>query len=629
MSADPQLKPNRQPTTSGLPQALYFQSGRQLLFGWLHVPTDEKTTSEMGLVICRPFGYESICSHRSVRIFAEAAAAMGVPALRFDYLGTGDSAEIEPTANQLDVWSTDVVAAVEELQRHTGVQRVCLMGFRFGALLATLAADCCKSVSGLILIAPVISGKRYLRELRTTRLAAALGSNSLEPPNSTQADNIKSSRPGSLEIGGFSLSAATIAALANVDLMGLRSAPAAEALIIDDSSLPMAQGFSQTLSEHGAKTAYLPMSGLVEMLMTAPGFGVTSESMVRVVGEWLFERSREPLPRSEFGAPRLDGPRAIPSTMMLTLPINSTIKSAFITERPVFFQSDTLLFGILTEPRPDETRRRGVILVNAGADHHIGASRIYVSLARRWAQDGYFVLRMDLAGIGDSSSRPGCPVDDVFPLGALDDIRAGIEFLKSRHGVGDITVAGLCSGAYHALRAAVAGMPINRILMVNPQHFFWKEGMNVNELQLAEVVRNPGVYRQQVLSVAAWKRLLTGKVSIWRIVKIFVQRPLLTLESTFRDIARRLRIRLPHDLGWELEEIAARGVRMVFVFAQGEPGIDLLRIEGGSSVARLRERCRVRIVDSGDHVFSGSGPRAALENVLSEELLVRTMIVGS
>jgi hypothetical protein len=41
-----------------------------------------------------------------------------------------------------------------------------------------------------------------------------------------------------------------------------------------------------------------------------------------------------------------------------------------------------------------------------------------------------------------------------------------------------------------------------------------------------------------------------------------------------------LRIRLPHDLGWELEEIAARGVRIVFVFAAAEPGLDLLTIQG-------------------------------------------------
>ena len=83
-------------------------------------------------------------------------------------------------------------------------------------------------------------------------------------------------------------------------------------------------------------------------------------------------------------------------------------------------------------------------------------------------------------------------------------------------------------------------------------------------------------------------------------------------------------MRLRYDLGRELEEIDARGVKIVFVFARDEPGIDLLKIEAGSSLRRLGERCRVRIIDDADHVFSQSGPRAALQDILSEELFART-----
>src|ERR1700730_6179538 len=110
MSADPRVEPFR-PATSGLAEALYFDSGEQRLFGWLH-RSSEATRANIGGVICKPFGYEAICSHRSVRALAEAAAGMGIPALRFDYLGAGDSADIEPQADQLDVWTRDVIAAV-------------------------------------------------------------------------------------------------------------------------------------------------------------------------------------------------------------------------------------------------------------------------------------------------------------------------------------------------------------------------------------------------------------------------------------------------------------------------------------------------------------------------------------
>ena len=156
----------------------------------------------MGLVICKPFGAEAMCGHRSLRAFAEMAAAAGVPALRFDYLGTGDSANIDPDADQIEAWCRDILAAVDELRRRTGVTRVCLLGFRLGALLATLAAARSDCVDGLILVAPVISGPRYLRELRTTRLAALLGAAASEPVSDSAGD-AAAQGAGSMEVSGY------------------------------------------------------------------------------------------------------------------------------------------------------------------------------------------------------------------------------------------------------------------------------------------------------------------------------------------------------------------------------------------------------------------------------------------
>jgi len=164
---------------------------------------------------------------------------------------------------------------------------------------------------------------------------------------------------------------------------------------------------------------------------------------------------------------------------------------------------------------------------------------------------------------------------------------------------------------------------VNRILMVNPQNYYWKQGTTLTDLQLAEVAHNPGIYRRQIFSSAAWKRLFAGRVNLWRILKIYFHRPFMAIESTLRDLARYVHVRLPHDLGWELEEIAARGVRIVFVFARGDAGLDLLKIEAGSVVRRMGERCRVHIIDGGDHIFSHIAPRAAMKQILGEELSMR------
>ena len=208
----------------------------------------------------------------------------------------------------------------------------------------------------------------------------------------------------------------------------------------------------------------------------------------------------------------------------------------------------------------------------------------------------------------------------MFPPSALEDIRAGIDLLREQYGARDVTLVGLCSGAYHALRAAVAGLPINQILLINPQNFFWKEGMSISDMQLVEVLSGPGKYRERMLSSKNWRKVLTGRADVRRIASVHLRHAWFTFTSALRDIARRLHIRVPQDLGHELEEVTGRGVQVVFVFSRGEVGIELLKLQAGSSVQRIRDRCRVHIIDGADHIFSQRVPRQLLENLLSEEL---------
>lgn len=594
---------------NGLGKALYFRAADRGLFGWLHVPSSGHG-SNIGLVICKPFGYEALCAHRSVRMFAEMAAAEGIPTLRFDYAGTGDSSDIDPADNQVQAWTDDITAAVAELRRLTGVEHVCLLGFRLGALLATLAALRSNTIDELILVAPVVAGRRYLSELRITRLAGALGAANDKAPASGMG--AASARDGSMEVSGHELTAATLAELKGVDLATASFPPATRMLVIDRPDLPAARKWTESLAARGMSVEYRTLPGFVEIMTLAPHFARTPPEMLDTVRHWLRQSPRL------LSAPCVGADIPVQE---LALPGEGPGAEAMVKERPVFFGAQADLFGVVTEPRRGELRRRGVILVNAAADNHIGAARMYVTLARRWARRGYVVLRMDFAGIGDSATRPTRPDDDVFPPTALEDMRAAVDLMRNRYGVGEMTIAGLCSGGYHALRAAVAGLPVNRILLVNPQNFFWRQGDSLEDLQLYEVVHNPGLYNERVFSLGAWRRLLSGQVNLWRIVKIYAQRLILALRSSLRYVAHRLRIRLPNDLGWELEEVAARGIQTTMVFARGEPGLELLRIQGGAAaVRRLGDKCRVRILDGGDHTFSHRGPRAVLEDVLSLEL---------
>jgi alpha-beta hydrolase superfamily lysophospholipase len=595
---------------SGLAEAIYFRSSGQHLFGWLH-RGQTHISHDLGLVICSPFGYETTCAHRTIRRLAENASLLGVPTLRFDYLGTGDAEDMDPSTNQLDRWTEDTEAAVAELQRLTGVTNVVLLGIRLGAVMATKIAARSPAARGLVLIAPVASGPAYLRELNRVRLGAAMAGGIDAAALQRQAKGIRD-----LDVTGFTLSAASIEQLAKLDLGSIALPPTVRTLLIDSERITEGRELARRWGEESqTQVSYQVQPGFEKMVAT-PLRAVVPLAILQAVHDWLADQVRD-LNDSNSS----NSPPAAELADFAPLPAAGN-HTGTITERPVFIDSNsTLLFGIVTEPVRDERRKRAVVLLNTGADYHIGANRMHVSLARRWAENGYVALRIDLGGLGDSSTRTGCEDDVVFPPEALADVASSIDFLKSRYGIESIAIGGVCSGAYHALRAAAAGLPVTQVLLVNPQNYFWKPEDSLDDLQLVEVIRYPTAYLFRMFSKDTWRRVFSGGVRFPRVARIYVERFWLAVNSVFREFARRLKIPISDDLGAELQAIAARGVRMSFIFAKNEAGAQLLYLQGGSTVRRLGDNCRVHILDVGDHIFSQRSDREIMETVVTAELL--------
>jgi alpha-beta hydrolase superfamily lysophospholipase len=604
-------------SANSLGEALYFNGVDRGLFGWLHCPTTDKC-SGIGIVVCNAFGFEAICSHRSVRGFAQAAAASGFPVLRFDYSGTGDSEDIDPEADQIELWVRDVRSAVAEIRQRTGVASVCLMGIRLGTLIASLAADEATRVDSLIMISPIVSGRRYARELRNTRLAASLWSGA-ESVAESATSGAQSETVTPFEVSGFPLASKTMSSLSKADLSAIETVSGRQILIFDDSTLPTAKAWSEKLGAHGVEAEYTMSPEAHPMIKSLPHLATVPDTMFATACDWLL-RCDEKRESARRGAGKYYPPPAVCTAPIMTLHGHRLGHEVSVTERPVFIGRDAVLFGVVTEPPKAEIGCPAVILLNAGATYHVGTNRMYVSLARRWARRGCVVLRLDLSGMGDSATRSGESDNNVFPPKALDDVRCAVDFLRGHYAVKDIALTGLCSGAYHALHAAAAGLPVSRVLVVNLQDYFSTEDPMEAEIHLKEVMQAPTVYRGRVLSYRSWKKLLTGRADVGRILRVNTRRASFAIEQISRNYARRLGIRLPRDLGWELERIIARGVHVAFVFSSGEPGLDMLKLQAGSTLGRLGNHCHVHIVNNSDHVFSDIRRRSELEQILTEEL---------
>jgi pimeloyl-ACP methyl ester carboxylesterase len=74
-------------------------------------------------------------AYRGLRQLAQTLTYSGFPVLRFDYSGTGDSGGDSRLVN-LDYWIEDTQFAARELRAASGAENLCLIGLRFGALLA-------------------------------------------------------------------------------------------------------------------------------------------------------------------------------------------------------------------------------------------------------------------------------------------------------------------------------------------------------------------------------------------------------------------------------------------------------------------------------------------------------------
>lgn len=601
---------------------IYFGTEARPLFGWLH-RSRQSAAPVLGLVICNPFGSEAIASHRSVRFFAERTADAGLPTLRFDYDGTGDSAGHDLDPDRLTAWVASARCAATEIRELTGVERVCFAGIRLGAAIAALAAAERTDVAGVVAIAPVVSGKAYLRELRMLSLAI-----------DSKRNSTREGSEDALQTAGFLLSAQTQNGLLEIDLKRLAAAPAARVLILDRAELPGGEAWAQHLRNLGARADRVIVKGYTEMMLDSHETVIPHEIIGGALS-WLGELAREQPAAERTGAdatnsPASRVPKVAPDSIRLMHalpddPVTGDTPRVAIEEAAVRFGSPPGLFGIVSAQQPERRQSspgsRAVLLLNAGSVHHVGPNRLYVALARHLARLGHIVLRMDIAGIGDSPTCAGEPDNVVYSTYALRDVGEAIEYLQRHWGAHDVRAVGLCSGAYHALKASVARLPLTGVVIINPLTFFWKKDMSLEypEHRIAtDIVR----YRTNALRLSSWLKLFGGGVNLWELIQVLVRRARTVTLEALRGPARMLGIPLRDDLPSELRRAANAAVDLQFVFAATDPGGEMLRSQGGKTAQRMlaRGQLGVKLINDADHTFTDLAARTMLATLLTQIL---------
>jgi alpha-beta hydrolase superfamily lysophospholipase len=159
--------------------------GRKLL-GFLHAVPPERNAragkaeenAALGLVYCHPLAEERNQSQGVAVRTARLLASRGIPVLRFDFSGCGDSEGLLEEASAED-WIAEIGLALDVLREKTGVARTGVWGLRAGANLAARYADGRDDVALGIFWQPLPDLKmmmtQFLRQKLSTEMAGAAG----------------------------------------------------------------------------------------------------------------------------------------------------------------------------------------------------------------------------------------------------------------------------------------------------------------------------------------------------------------------------------------------------------------------------------------------------------------------
>jgi pimeloyl-ACP methyl ester carboxylesterase len=453
----------------------WFGPADRPLLGWLTTPRGLVGAS--GVLVAPPLGYQYWSSHRTLRTIAERLAGQGHTVLRIDYDATGDSAGDQWDAGRLGAWRASVGAGVAEL-RQLGARHVVLVGVRLGGTFALLDGGA-HGADGVVAWAPVVSGKRYARELRLLGQAV---------PADARTD-----APGAVAVAGCVFAAETLDALAAISLLDSPLSPPPRALLLGSEE---ADRLVARLVEPGCRAEHRGAIGGEQALELPTEYATVPQAIVAEVCAWIGQAGDDPV-----------GTPAAPNTWA-RIPVGG----AYVAEEVVEL-GNARLIGIRSEA--EVAARPGgatVVFLNTGSESHVGPGRAWVEYARALALRGHRCLRIDFRGFGESPDdghAPGRPYDAHCEADTIAIVAA----LRAQ-GIERIVLVGLCASSWIALQA-VKRTQVDGVIALNPQ-LYWMPGDPIEATMVETRLRRTRERSREARG---------GRLGIWSALDVVGLRP--------------------------------------------------------------------------------------------------------
>jgi pimeloyl-ACP methyl ester carboxylesterase len=271
-----------------------------------------------------------------------------------------------------------------------------------------------------------------------------------------------------------------------------------------------------------------------------------------------------------------------------------------MTERICCFGPEEALGGVLTEPEPglDRVDAPMLLLLNCGILHSVGPFGWYVTLARRFADQGISSFRFDISGIGESPPR----ADGRGKIETgVADASAAMEFLARERGAKKFVLVGLCSGAILAQQLAAHNSRVVGAVLIDG----W--GYRTTGYYLRHYSRR--IFRWQSWANVIGRLFRTRTGSATGTGTSLEDRRLMIREFYFEFPGPKL--------GREqLTGARCHGARLLFVYTGGVERYFNHRRQFEEMFGRLgpQDPFEVDYMPAADHMFSSREPRLALFN---------------
>lgn len=268
-------------------------------------------------------------------------------------------------------------------------------------------------------------------------------------------------------------------------------------------------------------------------------------------------------------------------------------------ERAIQFGVWGNLTGIVCEPAgvTEPGSRPGVVLLNSGILHRVGACRLHVQVARALAEIGFTSLRFDFSGIGDSEARrDALPFEESAPLEVIE----AMDYLARARGLETFILFGLCSGADAAFHTAAADLRVVGLCQLDAWAYrTWRHHVHH--------------YGPRICSASAWKGYLARRLG---------SSPSPQQELPGDDIAlpTYVRVNPPRDIvARRLQDLVNRGTRLLHIYSGGQEDYNYRRqFRDAFRSVDFRNQLRLEYMPDATHIFTGHDHQKRVVSLVRE-----------